>query len=156
VKLVKILLPINQRGTTEACVSFAFGLAGRLGAALNASTVVIARKDRVEAVRALAAAAPFLAAAKRVKLISVAEHEDQDETPGMMADYLKQGGVSVELAALARHGRDVGEVLVEAASGEGVLLVMGAYGYWRWREYVLGGATHHVLRHSQVPVLMSH
>jgi nucleotide-binding universal stress UspA family protein len=122
----------------------------------NASTVVIAWKDTVEAVRALAASAPFLAAAKHVKLISIAEYEDEDETAAMMADYLKQGGVNVELASLARHGRDVGEVLVEAASGEDMLLVMGAYGHWRWREYVLGGATHHVLRHTQVPVLLSH
>jgi nucleotide-binding universal stress UspA family protein len=122
----------------------------------NAGTVVIAWKDSVEAVRALAAAAPFLAAAKRVKLLSVAEHENQDETRSMMADYLKQGGVSVELVTLALHGRDVGEALVEAASGEDALLVMGAYGHWRWREYVLGGATRYVSRHTQVPVLMSH
>ncbi|MGA9603122.1 MAG: universal stress protein, partial [Methyloceanibacter sp.] len=36
------------------------------------------------------------------------------------------------------------------------LLVMGAYGHWRWREQVLGGATQYVLRHTKVPVLMSH
>jgi nucleotide-binding universal stress UspA family protein len=275
VKLVKILLPIDQRGTTEACAKFAFGLAGRSGAALevlhaspaptdrlpyatelspvyfaelvdvgkkqveleqrqahswlattarafpnvratflhiedpvahtvairakaadvtvlpsisssqdpffalardaalfnsgramlvvpnetrgfNASTVVIAWKDTVEAVRALAASAPFLAAAKRVKLISIAELEDENETPTMMTDYLTQGGVNVELVSLARHGRDVAEVLIEAAVGEDTLLVMGAYGHWRWREQVLGGTTQYVLHHTKVPVLMSH
>ena len=274
-KLVKILLPIHQRGTTEACAAFAFGLAARSGATLevlhacpapadrlpyatelspvyfaelvdvgrkqveleqreaqswlaatvrtfpnarpaflhfegpvghtvatrakgtdftvlpsvaasedtffslardaalfnsgrpmlvmpnetrgfSASTVVIAWKDTVEAVRALSAAAPFLAAAKRVQLLTVLEHENQDETSAMMADYLKRGGVSVELINLALHGRDVGEVLVEAAVGEDTLLVMGAYGHWRWREQVLGGATQYVLRHTKVPVLMSH
>src|SRR5262249_23678371 len=122
----------------------------------DASTVVVAWKSTVEAVRALAASAPFLAAAKHVKLISVAEYEDEDGTATMMADYLKQGGVRIELASFARHGRDVGEVLVEAASGEDTLLVMGAYGHWRWREYVLGGATHYVLGHTQVPGLLAH
>jgi nucleotide-binding universal stress UspA family protein len=122
----------------------------------NASTVVIAWKDTVEAVRALAASAPFLAAAKRVKLISIAELEDENETPTMMTDYLTQGGVNVELVSLARHGRDVAEVLIEAAVGEDTLLVMGAYGHWRWREQVLGGTTQYVLHHTKVPVLMSH
>ena len=64
--------------------------------------------------------------------------------------------VNVELASLARHGRDVAEVLVEATVGEDTLLVMGAYGHWRWREQVLGGTTQYVLHHTKVPVLMSH
>ncbi len=122
----------------------------------NAATVVIAWKDTVEAVRALAAAMPFLAAAKRVELLSVVEHANQDDTAAMMADYLKRAGIEVELATPALHGQDVGEVLVEASSGEDSLLVMGAYGHWRWREYVLGGATRHVMRNTKVPVLMSH
>jgi nucleotide-binding universal stress UspA family protein len=122
----------------------------------NATNVVIAWKDTVEAVHALAAAMPFLAAAKRVELISVLEHANQDETPAMMADYLERAGIKVELATLAVHGQDVGEVLVEASSGEDRLLVMGAYGHWRWREYVLGGATRHVMHNTKVPVLMSH
>jgi nucleotide-binding universal stress UspA family protein len=74
----------------------------------------------------------------------------------MMTDYLTQGGVNVELVSLARHGRDVAEVLIEAAVGEDTLLVMGAYGHWRWREQVLGGTTQYVLHHTKVPVLMSH
>jgi nucleotide-binding universal stress UspA family protein len=42
------------------------------------------------------------------------------------------------------------------AMGKGVLLVMGAYGRWRWREWVFGGATHYVLHHTAGPVLMVH
>jgi nucleotide-binding universal stress UspA family protein len=73
-----------------------------------------------------------------------------------MADYLTRGGLRVRLVHLASDAREVGEVLLEAAGGEGVLLVMGAYGHWRWREWVFGGATRHVLRHTTVPVLMMH
>ena len=47
-------------------------------------------------------------------------------------------------------------MLLEAAMGKGVLLVMGAYGRWCWREWVFGGATHYVLRNTAVPVLMVH
>ena len=57
----------------------------------------------------------------------------------------------------AGQDREIGEVLIEEASRAGAdLLVMGAYGHWRWREWVFGGATLHVLRHTTVPVLMTH
>jgi nucleotide-binding universal stress UspA family protein len=36
------------------------------------------------------------------------------------------------------------------------MLVMGAYGHSRMREFVLGGATQTVLKHMTVPVLLSH
>ena len=36
------------------------------------------------------------------------------------------------------------------------LLVMGAWGHSRLREYVFGGATRHVLAGMTRPVLMSH
>jgi nucleotide-binding universal stress UspA family protein len=47
-------------------------------------------------------------------------------------------------------------VLLSEAAGEGALLVMGAYGRWRWQEWVFGGVTRHVLHHTPVPVLMAH
>jgi len=118
-------------------------------------TVVIAWKESVEAVRAVAAAQPFLAKAKRIKLVSVTE-SGQDESGTAMADYLRKAGLRVELVTLVAESREAGEVLLEAAMGKGVLLVMGAYGRWRWREWVFGGATHHVLHHTAVPVLMVH
>jgi nucleotide-binding universal stress UspA family protein len=117
-------------------------------------TVVIAWKDAVEAVRAVAAAAPFLATAKRVRLLSIAE-DGEDETAPAMAAYLAKAGYPVESASIELGGREVGEVLLEAA-GSGVLLVMGGYGHWRWREWVFGGATLYVQRNTDVPVLMSH
>ena len=118
-------------------------------------TVTIAWKDAVEAVRAVAAAQPFLAKAKRVRLLTVAER-GSDETASAMADYLTRAGFSVELAKLTLDSRKAGEVLLDAASGKGALLVMGAYGRWRWREWVFGGATHYILHHTSVPVLMVH
>jgi nucleotide-binding universal stress UspA family protein len=72
-----------------------------------------------------------------------------------MADYLTRLGLRVELTQIALGG-GVGVVLLEAATANGALLVMGAYGHWRWREWVFGGATHYVLRNTTVPVLMMH
>jgi nucleotide-binding universal stress UspA family protein len=117
-------------------------------------TVVVAWKDSSEAVRAVKAAEPFLGKAKRIRLVSVTEN-DKDETAEGMADYLTRAGLRVELVRPASKGRDVGEMLLKSA-GKGSMLVMGAYGRWRWQEWVFGGATQYVLRHATIPVLMTH
>ena len=36
------------------------------------------------------------------------------------------------------------------------MLVMGAYGHSRWREFLLGGATKSMLSRPQLPTLFSH
>ncbi len=51
-------------------------------------------------------------------------------------------GVDTLLGAVAEYGAD--------------MVVMGAYGHNRLREFVFGGATRHMLRHMRVPTLMSH
>ncbi|MEZ5828163.1 MAG: universal stress protein [Hyphomicrobiales bacterium] len=117
-------------------------------------SVAIAWKDTVEAVRAIAAAGPFLATAEYVRLIGVAE-DGEDETAAAMAGYLAKTGVAVKTETVQPGSREVGAALLEAA-GSGALLVMGGYGHWRWREWVFGGATLHVLRNTDVPVLMAH
>ena len=119
-------------------------------------TVVIAWKDSVESTRAVAAAAPFLEDARRVRLISLVEDgEPEDETAVAMANYLKAACLPVELQLVPLGERDVGDAILEEA-GAGVLLVMGGYGRWRWHEWIFGGATDYVLRHTDVAVLMSH
>jgi nucleotide-binding universal stress UspA family protein len=48
-------------------------------------------------------------------------------------------------------------VLLSHASDLGAdLIVMGAYGRSRFREFILGGATRTILQSMTVPVLMSH
>jgi nucleotide-binding universal stress UspA family protein len=52
---------------------------------------------------------------------------------------------------------DVGNALLSLISDVSAdLLVMGAYGHSRVREWVLGGATRSVLASMTVPVLMAH
>lgn len=118
-------------------------------------TVVIAWKDAPEAVRAIAAAAPFLETAKRIRLVSLAEDDDEDDSASAMVAYLAMSGLPVELETAPLGTREVGDALLTAA-GSGVLLVMGGYGHWRWREWVFGGATLYVLRNTDVAVLISH
>jgi nucleotide-binding universal stress UspA family protein len=119
--------------------------------------VVVAWKDSVEAVRAVTAAEPFLAKAQRVSLLSVAEEEKDDPSLAAMAEYLTMRGLKVEASRILSRFDTVAKALLHEASAKpGALLVMGAYGHWRWREWVFGGVTQEVLRDTTVPVLMTH
>jgi nucleotide-binding universal stress UspA family protein len=48
------------------------------------------------------------------------------------------------------------EILSRLADQSADLLVMGAYGHSRMREFVFGGATRNILQHMTVPTLFSH
>jgi nucleotide-binding universal stress UspA family protein len=55
------------------------------------------------------------------------------------------------------RGRDDGAALLDHADEAGAeLLVVGAYGHSRAREFVLGGATRTILANPRLPVLLSH
>lgn len=120
-------------------------------------TIVVAWKDSVESVRAVAAAEPFFAKAKRIVLLSVAESDKDDPSLAAMAEYLALAELKVEASRIELKFDTVGEALLqEVAKAPGTLLVMGAYGHWRWREWVFGGVTQALLRDTTVPVLMAH
>ena len=53
-------------------------------------------------------------------------------------------------------GDEAAALLNEARRLAADLVVMGGYGHSRFREFVLGGATRHMLDHADVPVMMSH
>jgi nucleotide-binding universal stress UspA family protein len=53
-------------------------------------------------------------------------------------------------------GQEGEQILAKAEAHGCDLIVMGAYGHSRVREALLGGATRHVLRHMQLPVLFGH
>lgn len=124
--------------------------------------VMVAWNGSHEAVRAVDAALPLLAAATRVDVIAVDPQADDEEAHGALpgADlcaHLARHGVRAEAQAVASGRHGVGQTLLERARADGVdLLVMGAYGHARWRELVLGGATAHVLRHASIALLMAH
>jgi nucleotide-binding universal stress UspA family protein len=123
--------------------------------------VLVAWNNSRESTRAVFDALPILIGAKSVTVL-VVEEADKPETKGSRA------GAEI-CAALARHGvnatvqqvkpgrGDAGaELLAQVAANKCDLLVMGCYGRSRLREFVLGGASRHVLQHATVPVLMSH
>lgn len=124
-------------------------------------SVILAWNGSREALAAARSAIPFMRGARRTEVLLVDPDtgiEAEGPEPGSeIAVLLARHGVEVAVARLASAGRPVGEVLTSHVLDVGAdLLVMGAYGHSRFREFVLGGATRTVLKHVPVPVLMAH
>lgn len=120
--------------------------------------VVIAWKPMREASVAVRNALPLLALAEKVTVITIeAANATSPDPVGDVLLYLQRHGISAHHLLHTYHHGDVGLALLEATKeAGGDLLVMGAYGHSRLRELVLGSATRAVLRHLEIPVLMSH
>ncbi|MBV8538461.1 MAG: universal stress protein, partial [Alphaproteobacteria bacterium] len=74
-----------------------------------------------------------------------------------IALHLARHGVKAEAGSTSADDIKAGDVLLSRAADLGAdLIVMGAYGHSRLREYAFSGMTLHLLRHMTVPVLMSH
>ncbi|MGI9498682.1 MAG: universal stress protein [Geminicoccaceae bacterium] len=119
--------------------------------------VAIAWNGTPEAKSALAAAMPFLESAVAVHLLTAASPKTDAETIDEAADYLAWHGIGSDVHMLEAGSEPVGEALMQKASAIGAdLLVMGGYGHARLRERILGGVTHHIVNHPELPILLAH
>jgi nucleotide-binding universal stress UspA family protein len=113
-----------------------------------------------EAARAVHDAVPLLKNAKDVRLLWVdpAKELETGALPGAdMVECLRRHGVKASAESLPSNGLNPAEAIMAQAreTGAGVV-VMGAYGHSRIREFVLGGATRHALSAMTMPLLVSH
>ena len=123
--------------------------------------VLVAWNARREAARAIFDALPLLQRAEEVKVITVSPQGEEGSTvhvpAGDICAALARHGVKCAATDVVRPRASVGGTLLTHAAEQGSdLLVMGCYGHSRLREFVLGGASRHVLEHMAIPVLMSH
>jgi nucleotide-binding universal stress UspA family protein len=123
--------------------------------------ILVAWNARREACRAVNDALPILEQADEVRVLALKDKDKlkgHGELPGAdIAEHLARHGIGVEAEFGTADDIEVGDMLLSTVAAEGIdLLVMGGYGRSRMREYVLGGATEHLLNHMTVPVLMSH
>ena len=67
------------------------------------------------------------------------------------------GNEKVEVMRTSLGDIDIGTAILNAAADTGAdLIVMGAYGHTRFREWAFGGATRTILESMTAPVLLSH
>ena len=110
------------------------------------------------AARAIGDAMPLLQRAGKIDIITVDAKERRNTVRGAeIAEHLARHGFKVNLKSIVAPDSDVANVVLsQAADSDTDLVVMGAYGHSRLREFVLGGATKGMLTSMTVPVLMSH
>ncbi|WP_036167059.1 universal stress protein [Massilia sp. 9096] len=123
-------------------------------------SMVVGWDGSVQAIRAIGAALPLLRRAASVRLALVNPDEISTvhgEEPGAdMALYLSRHGVNVEVVVERTAGSE-GEALISLArDAEAGLIVAGAYGHSRYREWALGGVTRDLLEWSPLPLLLAH
>ena len=119
--------------------------------------VIVAWNASREAARAVADAMPVLDSADTAEIF-IAGEQDIGDLPGAdIATHLARHGTDVEVYRAVVDDTSVGDTLLNRVADIGAdLIVMGGYGRSRFREFILGGVTRHVLQHMTVPVLLSH
>jgi nucleotide-binding universal stress UspA family protein len=122
------------------------------GALLGAPSV-IGWNGSSEAVRAVAAALPFLKVSERVEVVTIDEDAGRVADAQELASYLAFHGIRATATGIGRKewaGRDVIDVAVDRKAG---LLVIGARCHTEPRG--LGSATRHILAKKPLPVLLA-
>jgi nucleotide-binding universal stress UspA family protein len=123
--------------------------------------VIVAWSGTRESARALHDAMFLIERAETVTILEV----DRPGSDGGAADLsaadvvaaLKRRGITAKAEATVSDGTPVADIILSlAADLSADLVVMGAWGHSRLREFVLGGVSRGILKEMTVPVLMSH
>jgi nucleotide-binding universal stress UspA family protein len=118
--------------------------------------IAVAWNGSPQAVRALAASLPLLAAAESVVLITVGDGGNSD-IPAVL-DHLAWHGITAKHRQIPDTSHEsTGILLLKAARDTGAdMLVMGGYGHQPWREALFGGVTREIIGTSLLPLLLMH
>lgn len=127
---------------------------------LQPKTVLLAWDSRPSSAHAAQQALELMVNADSVHVTMVdpnAALRASGEEPGAdIAAYLARHGINVTVDTLPSAGRSVTEVVQQHAVDVAAdLIVMGAYGHSRLREFVFGGVTRSMLEEARLPVLMA-
>lgn len=114
--------------------------------------VLIAWKDTREARRATFDALPILATAREVIIAEIPEQEEHRAAALLhvadVAAWLRGHGIMAQTVVPERAGHVTEQLERIAGTGAG-LVVAGAYGHSRFREWVFGGVTRHLATESR-------
>jgi len=122
-------------------------------------SVVVGWDFSKSAARAIGDAVPLLKRAKQVRIATVRGEKDLpfEDVKSPLIDFLATHGVTSVGDDIDLGGRSIGQAILAHASNAGAnLVVMGAFGHSRMKEFLLGGATKEVLDRSTLPLFRSH
>ncbi len=123
--------------------------------------IIIAWNESHEAARAVHDALPFLQNAEHIQVVGVSISTDQEKSYMLycadLRKHLLHHGIDVEVVSLDQSIKGTGGAILESALKYNAdLIVMGSYGHSRLKEFLLGGATNHLIKHTTIPLFLSH
>lgn len=118
--------------------------------------ILVAWKDTREAQRAIADALPLLASCPHVSVVQIVPPEEQPAARTGMTDILRWldlHHVRAESVLAPPSGANAAQLRTMARDAAADLVVAGAYGYKRDRQWVLGGVTADLLAGERCALL---
>lgn len=126
---------------------------------LTPDRVLVGWKDRRESRRAAFDALPLLKKAAHVAVVEIAAKEDLNAARARLdgvVGWLKRHGIAAASLAWPSSGDDAAQLNAIAQEQGADVIVAGAYGHSRLREWALGGVTRELLLRADRCVLVSH
>lgn len=121
--------------------------------------IVIGWKDTREARGATADAMPLLKAASQVSVVEIAARDELNSARsglGEVVEWLRRHGITADFDARTSTGDETTELYAMADEHGADIVVAGAYGHSRVREWALGGVTRSLLSHRGRSSFISH
>jgi nucleotide-binding universal stress UspA family protein len=126
---------------------------------LELNQVLVCWKDSRETRRAVADALPMLKASRRVNLVELVEAEGVDHSRRRLeevAQWLSRNGVESNSSSEVANGSEALQLAAIAKDLRADLIVAGAFGHSRMREWAFGGVTRDLLLCADRCILASH
>ncbi len=119
--------------------------------------ILLAWNGTRESARAAHDALPVMQRADNVILLAAVSETEPCASLMDAAAHLAAHGVKIEVKRTPLGELDAGTTILNAITETGAdMLVMGAYGHSRLREWAFGGATRTIMNCMTVPTLLSH
>ncbi len=128
-------------------------------ARLAVDHALIAWTETPEARRAVRDAVPILQKAAQVTLATIAQKKEAEQERAHLedvADWLKRHGIAADVLVDLSTGDDTMRLFTLAQERKVDVIVAGAYGHSRFREWVFGGVTRDLLLRPGICSLVSH
>ncbi len=121
------------------------------------TSIAIVWNGSSETARTIALAMPLIVQAREIAILDVPHSRVNGPSGEALAISLRLHGLSVRSFSCAETTTPAGLAVLDKASPLGAdLLIKGGYTQSRLRQMFFGGATSHILAHSEVPVFMAH
>jgi nucleotide-binding universal stress UspA family protein len=119
--------------------------------------IAVAWNGSAQSARAVSLAMSMLNGADKVTILVADTGESIPLGADELVDHLRWHNIEPDVQSFTATGHDIGGPLLERAGAVGAdVLLMGAFGHNRHREFILGGVTQYVISEAKMPVIFAH